>query len=355
MLRLGLEKCFESPLVYSYKNHVLGSVWGFSSHFQVRNCQNKNFWHSFVSKLTFSGVSKVSKVLILTLSSLFLQHYLLREEWLCSKSVHPSSFWQVLSVNRRRTSSPIPVVSKKRLTSICPCPPWATSFPRWRTAKADTFLTAIPSSRASCRTRSAATRERSWYAMSARQTATTLNRCRFGCRKKFDNSINFLSHADETKFSIFSLKKIARVRQILSCNEPRHKTFTIASYHHKLPFVTLFLDHWFGGNLVLQLNIQNRKLGNKDMLIFRLVFVLQLEASASRKGMRGPVDKISTCMAFRPDLWCFGLRFDISAGALTFQLALRRFDLCFDVSACALTLLLMLWHCISRFDILAWA
>ena len=62
--------------------------------------------------------------------------------------------------------------------------------------------------------------------------------------------MDFLSHADETKFSVFFLGKVEEVEPILSWNEPSHETFTIASYHHELPFDTLLklLDHWFGGN-----------------------------------------------------------------------------------------------------------
>ena len=42
----------------------------------------------------------------------------------------------------------------------------------------------------------------------------------------------------------------------------------------------------------------NKKLGNQNILIFRLVFDLQLEGSASSRGLRGPWDKIFTCLAF---------------------------------------------------------
>ena len=73
------------------------------------------------------------------------------------------------------------------------------------------------------------------------------------------------------------IQNIPEVGLILSWNEPRYETFTIASYHHKLLFDTLFkpiLNHWFGGNRVLKLNTKNRKLSNKDILIFRLVFGL---------------------------------------------------------------------------------
>ena len=70
-----------------------------------------------------------------------------------------------------------------------------------------------------------------------------------------------------------------------------------------------FSDHWFGGNQVLKLNTQNRKLGNRNILIFRLVFWLQLEGSASRRWLRGPGEKFSAC-------------FDVSTCALTFNHAL---------------------------------
>ena len=76
-----------------------------------------------------------------------------------------------------------------------------------------------------------------------------------------------------------------------------------------------FSDHWFGGNQVLKLNTQKRKLGNRNILIFRLVFGLQLAGSASRRWVRRPRDKISTCLAFQ-----LGLGF--STRALMFRLAL---------------------------------
>ena len=50
-----------------------------------------------------------------------------------------------------------------------------------------------------------------------------------------DNSIDFLRHADEIKFSIFSLRKL-KVLANPGWNEPQqHETHTIVTYHYETP------------------------------------------------------------------------------------------------------------------------
>ena len=97
--------------------------------------------------------------------------------------------------------------------------------------------------------------------------------------KKIDSSINFFRLANLTKFSIFSLRKFGKFRQILGGTIPEMKLIPQLPMTVRHILMSINLDDRFGGNQVLKSIPFKRKIKNRIFWIYGSGFFIPVEKS----------------------------------------------------------------------------